>query len=58
MDSHEYANVKQLDYKDDLKEASIASWDRIPLEAQRTLSASMSRCMLKLVTKEGGEKGL
>lgn len=49
------ANARQFDYKDDLKEAIIVAWYRIPQETLQTLSASMRRRLHKLVKNEGGE---
>jgi len=57
MSQEVYKNNRQFYYEDDLKEAILHAWDKIPLSTLKNLSASMPKRVLKLFEKKGCETG-
>lgn len=49
-----YANGRQFDYVEDLRDARLHTWDNISLECLQNIATSMPRCLIELVEKCGG----
>lgn len=50
-----YKNVRQFNHLDDLKEAIVYSWERIPLSMLKSLVKSIPKRLLAAAEKKGSE---
>ena len=50
-----YVNARQFDYVDDIEEAIMAAWERIPLSTLQRLADSMTDRWKELLDRGGGQ---